>query len=228
MTMLLLLCFALSTLVLTSRELFGPSALLRNACALFQVKHYNPDSEVAASGKASEVLYKVFVSALGEFGLGIDNLASCTTASSESAVEFLCVEHLSPLGVEWDRCASHQTAKACEQAFGLSQHPTSIKSTAACDILRLALEVVERLKQPPAIREFSKGLQVISFLLLDYKVPTVRGRGRVAVPSPHQLLLDPQGRGMESIFAAFYTVMAYFKFDVLRSEDHTEKRKADI
>lgn len=124
---------------------------------LAQIKPYCPDEDAAELVKAA-MLWKIFEATVCDLGLKVTDFASCTT--DNELVMSMCANHAKYHGILSDWCISHLSNEASEQAFGISADPSKSKNKGARDIVRLLIQVVERLNKSATWREQLEGLQV--------------------------------------------------------------------
>ena len=116
-----------------------------------QVKPYSFGMDSGTSGKPSDMLWSIFKAAIAEFGLNVNDFASCTTDDS-FVVKAMCTSRARNFGITWDWCVSHMAGKACDDSFGNSVDPDSSNNQQARDIVEAVIKVAEKLNNSPAWR----------------------------------------------------------------------------
>lgn len=151
------------------------------AVPTFQVKHYSPAPDTE-SQMVSESLWKIFKASIAEFGLEVDQFASCTT-DADSDVKNMAVKMAAPTGILWKWCDADLISKACEVAFGMSPEPRAIKNNACRDIISKVIEVVKTMSSSPTMRTRFEDIQV-NLVFMKTVIPFFSPRETVP-PYPH-------------------------------------------
>lgn len=159
--------------------------------------------------KASESLYKIFKATIEDFGVTMEDFASCTTDSG-SDVKAMAVNFAKQHGISWDWCFAHMVCKACEHAFGTSPSPAASKNTAAREVIQKVIRVVENIHKSPLQKAKFEDLQVSHTSIFNSTLYTQRVNA-VAYPLlKHERRYSDRTKHFETCAHMTGTVLALF------------------